>query len=98
MNRCKRRILRATEDLREAKKTKISSVIDEASIELDNAIQREGEVTMKVEELLTRDADVIFSRLKTQHNYRYGGIDEVPFMDIMREIAEAELKDIDLID
>ena len=29
--------------------------------------------------------------------HRHGGIEEVPFMDLLKEIAEADLRDVDLI-
>ncbi len=56
------------------------------------------EVDKKVKELMNAGADELFKMLRTQHLYRYGGIEYNSFKDILREIAEAKVCGVSLIE
>lgn len=54
-------------------------------------------INERVKELLQEDSSLVFDKIEFQHMHRHGGIEEVPFMDLLKEIAEADLRDVDLI-
>lgn len=55
-------------------------------------------VEKRKNEMLSGDAYELFNSLKTQHLYRYGGIEGVSFSKMLTEIAQAEILDIEFMD
>ena len=63
---------------------------------MENSITKQA-INKRVKELLKEDANKIYKRIKSQYNYRYGGIEFISFNQLLREIAEADLKGVDFV-
>jgi len=54
-------------------------------------------INERVKELMKEDSSLILDKIEFQNQHRFRGIEEVPFIDLLKEIAEADLLDVDLI-
>ena len=54
-------------------------------------------INAKVKELLTLNALDLFEKIEIQHQYRNFGISSLSFKELLKVIAEADLKGVDIL-